>query len=1250
MPRKPRPPPETPPDPKDPVLPAVNPVVPHTTPEHSLPFPIVAIGASAGGLEAINALLGAVDRDTGMAFVIVQHLLPTRESLLPEILARATTMRVQQVEDKMGVEPDCVYVIPPGKDLVLGEGMLQLAPRTEVRGQHRPIDMFMRSLAEEHGHKAIAIVLSGTAYDGSLGIQEVKAAGGITFAQDSTAEQASMPRSAVATGAVDLVLPPDEIGRELSRIARHPYVHPGIEHQANENDGAFQRVLGILRHATGVDFSGYKRNTIHRRIARRLLLHKLNGMQDYVRYLQANEREADALFNDLLINVTSFFRNPEAYEALKTTVFPQLTQGRARHEVVRIWALGCSTGEEAYSLAMTFTEYAEATNQRVPLQIFATDLNGGGIEKARTGIYTKGITQDVSPERLRRFFVEVDGNFRVTKPIRDMCVFARQNILSDPPFSKLDLVACRNMLIYLEPGLQQRVFPTLHYSLRERGYLWLGGSETVGSHRDLFELLDARNKIYQKRPVARATGIPLTVARDLRPATPPRAMPLPAELFSPDAQRDVDRVLLARYGPPAVVVDAQMEIVQFRGDTSPFLSPAPGRASMNLMKMLREGLTLAARSAMEKARREGQPVVEKGLRVRASDGSWRDVTIEAIPLDHTIMLVFEEPAANLQAQARRMLADAAEQTSHAGQDRSEGANADEIMRLNRELAAMRDYLQSVIEQHEAANEELQSANEEVQSANEELQSVNEELETSKEEIQSTNEELITVNDELDNRNTELSAINNDLVNLIASVQIAIVIIGPDLRVRRFTPAAEKLFNLATGDVGRPLADIAFHLLTPDFERVVVDVMETVMPAEREVQDRSGRWYSLRVRPYRTLENRIDGAVILLVDIEVLKRAEDTLRDIDRGRMDFLAALAHELRNPLASVSNMARALHGDSDPAVTEQAREIIERQSEVMVRMVDDLLDISRVTHGKIDLRTDPVDLSAVVRDVVEASAHERQRRRQELKLAPPSAPVYVRGDAVRLGQVVSNLLHNASKFTPEAGHIWVSVERDESKSPTAIVRVRDDGIGIAAPLLSRIFDLFVQARTSGQHGNTGVGLGLTLARRLTEMHGGTIKAVSGGEGMGTEFVVSLPAIDASSPIATRRVKRPLRAHGPSRRILIVDDNEDSAGSMQLLFRMAGHEVEMAHDGASASQAALRFKPHAVLLDIGLPDIDGYEVARQMRRMPELDSMLIVAVTGYGREEDVRRSRDAGIDVHMVKPFDADGLMELIAAGRKPG
>lgn len=602
-------------------------------------------------------------------------------------------------------------------------------------------------------------------------------------------------------------------------------------------------VLEQLRRGTGVDFSNYKRTTLSRRIARRML-------QQYVDLLNDNPAEIDALYADVLINVTSFFRNPETFEALKSDVFPELIKNRSRHDPLRMWVLGCSTGEEAYSLAIAFSEFMEAANRQIPLQVFGTDLNGNSIEKARAGVYSRNVVRDVSPERLRHYFVEDEGGYRIRKTIRDVCVFARHNVLADPPFSRMDFVSCRNLLIYLGQELQQRVIPILHYALQAAGYLWLGSSETVGNHRDLFELELPRHKVYRrKRGKRREVLAPVALyGPGERPVATKAMTPREVPAGGIDTQREADRVLLAKYAPPSVLVSGDLEILQFRGDTGPFLTPAPGRASLNLLKMVREGLLVGLRAAVHKARKDEAPVREENLRVK-SNGGYREVNVEVIPVRGAseppgcFLVLFEEAAPAVRArtgQPEKMFTTVEEQSRS---DR-------EINHLRQELAATREYLQSVIEQQEAANEELQAANEEIQSSNEELQSINEELETSKEEVQSTNEELATVNEELQIRNHELAQSNNDLLNLLSSVEMAIVMVGPDLRVRSLTPAAEQMLNLIRADVGRPIKDLKLNIAIPEFERQLEEVIDTETARELEIRDQHGKWCG-RTVPLKT---------------------------------------------------------------------------------------------------------------------------------------------------------------------------------------------------------------------------------------------------------------------------------------------------------------------------------------------------------------------------------------------------------------
>lgn len=656
-------------------------------------FPIVGVGASAGGLDAFTQLLKALPADTGMAFVLVQHLAPTHASALAEILSRVTKMPVTEVADESPVEPNHVYVIPPGRSMVVSMGILQLLPR-EGYGLHRPIDQFFRALAADRGYQAIGVVLSGTASDGTLGLEAIKAEGGISFAQDSSAQHEGMPHSAIASGCVDFVLSPSKIAEEIVRIGQHPYAVPEAQAAEPDKKTDLVEVVQVLHDATGVDFTHYKFNTLYRRVTRRMIFRKMEGLTDYVEYLRRTPTEVDALYQDILISVTSFFRDPASFEALKSTVFPRLLKDRSRYDPVRLWTLGCSTGQEAYSLAMAFTEAAEAAGSSASFQLFATDLNPAGIQKARAGIYSKDIAQDVSPERLRRFFTEGDGSYRISKPIRDACVFSRHNVLADPPFSRIDLISCRNLLIYLEPVLQQRILPTLHYALKPEGCLWLGGSETIGSYGNLFDAEDARHKIYAKKPGSsgKECSFPVQNGRVPRSRFIPIASP---GGDATDLPREADRVLLTKFAPPGVLVTADLDIVQYRGDTGPFLAPVPGRASLNLLKMLREGLLVGVRSAILRAGKEQSPVREEGLRVKSS-GGYLDVAIEVIPIKgHAgktsgFLVLFEDGS----YQVPRDPQDA----PHVEIDQA--ATATEMARLTQELAATREYLQSVIEQQE----------------------------------------------------------------------------------------------------------------------------------------------------------------------------------------------------------------------------------------------------------------------------------------------------------------------------------------------------------------------------------------------------------------------------------------------------------------------------------------------------------------------------------------------------------------------
>jgi len=824
--------------------------------------PVVAFGASAGGLEAFQEVLENLPDDTGIAYVFIQHLDPKHVSVLGELLSRSTHMPVVQVENGIPVEPNHLYVIPPNVGMRLADSKLLLTQRSGV-GLHLPIDEFFRSLAEVQGSRSIGVVLSGTASDGTLGLKAIKAVGGITFAQDDTARFDAMPRNAIAAGWVDMVLPPKRIAQEIARLCQHPYVTAASDVPESAvaepivQGGKFHEIFQLLRAATGVDFLLYKQGTLYRRILRRMALHKVENEAQYVRILRDDSDELQSLFHDILISVTGFFRESTTFEALRKDVFPLVFRDRAPDNPVRVWVPGCSTGEEPYSVAISLIEYMQTAGIDIPIQIFGTDLSEPALARARAGIYPESVAMDVSPERLRRFFVKVDGQYQISRPVRDKCIFAQQNLVKDPPFSKLDLITCRNVLIYLGAALQAKAMRFFHYALRPGGFLVLGLSETVGN-TNLFTPLDNKLKIYTRTAgaAAEAHHIDFDLHDGVRPLDYPKQL-LPSNNV-PDNQRRVDHYILAHYTPAAVLIDDEMNILQFHGRTAPYLEHGSGEPTLNINRLLRQELLLEFRKLFDRSRKNHTTVRSNPIRV-ALQGHVRNVVMCMSPFvpdaaEKQYLVVFEEqevPLPKGRKGAEKPVA---------------GATIKRVRELEQELTTTKQYLESVIEEQQASTEELKSANEEVQSSNEELQSTNEELLTAKEELQSTNEELTTVNDEMHNRNIELVRINNDLNNLLSSVNIPIVMLGNDLRIRRFTPQAEKVLNLLPTDVGRPLSDFKTKIDVPDLEQLFVDAIENLSVKERQVQDRDGRWFTMWVRPYRTVENRIDGAVMVLMDI------------------------------------------------------------------------------------------------------------------------------------------------------------------------------------------------------------------------------------------------------------------------------------------------------------------------------------------------------------------------------------------------
>ncbi len=828
-------------------------------------FPIVGIGASAGGLEAVTKLLEKLPADTGMAFVFIQHLAPGQESMLTDILARSTQMPVHKVQNDMPVRPNNVFVIPPDVSMTISDKVLKL--RRDISRIHRPVDLFLISLAQDAKNLAIGVILSGTGTDGTEGLKSIYSEGGITFAQDEdSAKYPGMPHSAMASESVHFVLPPEKIAEELIRIGKHPYLNHAelkvVKPKMEEAD-AYSNILGLLRLTFNVNFSAYKESTINRRISRRMVIHQIDKIDDYVKLLRNDRGALQALFDDLLIGVTSFFREPETFAVLAEHVYPEILKDRSNEATIRLWVPGCATGEEVYSLALSLREYMEKSGASNPIQVFGTDISEKNIEKARAGIYPESICENVSEERLKHFFGKVDDQrYQISKSIRDMCVFAKQDLTRDPPFSNLDLISCRNVLIYLKPESQKRIIPLFHYALKANGFLVLGKSESIGGYENLFSSID-KTAVYSKN--YGPTRIPLEIEIGeifARKQTPPkRQVIVKAE---EDLQKELDKSLINKFSPPGVVVNGNLDVVIFHGDTSKFLSHGPGQANLDIMKMLRDELKIEVQTAIYLSRKEKTSVKREGVAFK-HNGSYSEVDIEVVPLGSKLtneryyMVLFESvlplPKGKVKLKPSKDTA---------------GAVIDE---LKREVASTKETLQTIIEEQEATNEELRAALEEVQSSNEELQSTNEELETAKEELQSTNEELNTVNEEMTRRNKDLGRAHDDLSNLFKNIDMIVIVLDPSLRIRLYTPAAEKIFNLIPADVGRPINNISLGINVQDLDAMLREVMDRLTFKEMQVQDKSGWWYEMRVRPYLTGEKKIDGIVLSFVDINALLRGK-----------------------------------------------------------------------------------------------------------------------------------------------------------------------------------------------------------------------------------------------------------------------------------------------------------------------------------------------------------------------------------------
>jgi len=1466
-------------------------------------FHVVAIGASAGGLESLERLFTNLPTDTGMAFVVLQHLSPDFKSLMDELLARRTSMPIRQAEHETLVEPNTVYLLPANKEMVIRDRQLLLSNRDPRHGLLMPIDLFFRSLAQDVGEKGVAVVLSGSGSDGSRGVQDVRKAGGVVFSESpDTAAFNGMPVSAIATGVVDQVLPPEEIAAAITALARRGLpLPPPDEDQGAAEDASINAILRLLRDEYAIDFSHYKASTVTRRIERRLALNRSIDIETYVDQLRSDPRELNSLYEDLLIGVTRFFRDDEGFEILEQRIIPDIIERTITEDPenqIRVWVAGCATGQEAYSIAMLLYEQLAAHRRPFNVKILATDVHKTSLEAASAGLYTAQQVAGIDPHRLERFFTLKPNGYQIAQALRESIVFAPHNVIRDAPFTKLDLITCRNLLIYFQPHAQKTVLTLFHFALKTGGYLFLGSSESPGGLVDDFDTIDEHNKIYRKR---RDIGLPRDLKLPLPRGGAAARLPMPSmgrTVVHPQLLAVYDR-LLERFMPPSLLVDEHGHLIDSYGGAESLLRVKKRRPSQNVAEMVSDELRTVITGALHRVRRGAETIRYEGVPMPELAGRF---SLVAEPIKdsrgtttHVLLSIAnaEESAAPLAPQAQSKIAAVEPVPAFSDTVDLVGLSRDQMQALQDELSYTKENLQSAIQELETTNEELQATNEELVASNEELQSTNEEL-------HSVNEELYTVNAEYQKKNTELQELNDDVEHLLDGTDVGTLFLDRQLCIRKFTRRIAETFHIIASDVGRPLGafthDLRWPTLVADTERALSEGVTV----EAQTWDARGRCLFLRILPYRgrakdgdadraradgvvvtltdisaleqarerlaqlsaivessedaiishTLDGivsswnngacrlygytaeeavgrhigflspadqrveidailadvrgrrpverlettrvrkdgsrvhvavtfspifdggntvvgvsvisrdigqlvrareenaereeqirllldstaeaiygvdlsgkctfcnpvcarllgydspaaligrqmhslihhtKVDGtpyppeqsviyeamrhrgaahvdnevlwradgtsfpaeywshpivrdgevigAVVTFVDITERRRTEEEIRDGVRRREQFLAMLSHELRNPLAAILSATRLLDsaGWDDPRCEEAGR-VVERQAKHMTRLLDDLLDVSRITRGRITLRNELIDLRDTARSAIESLAPLMAEHDTHLTVEMSQEPVTVIGDPTRLQQVQANLLSNATKYSHRGAHVRFELRREGGE---AVIRVTDNGRGIERELLPKIFDLFVQGNQSIARSEGGLGIGLTLLRSLVELHNGRVEVHSDGPGTGSTFTVRLPLAAVQTPGAGAPNPRPRPA---VRSVVLVEDQADARRMLQLLLESEGLSVAIAENGQDGVELIERIHPDLALVDLGLPVLSGFDLARRIRRNPAHDSIRLIALSGYGQESDIQAALDAGFDEHLTKPPDPERLERVLA------
>jgi two-component system CheB/CheR fusion protein len=1188
-------------------------------------FPVVGIGASAGGLEACKRLVAALPKPTGMAFILIQHLDPTHESMMVDLLAGHTTLTVIQAADGMPVEREHVYVIPPGTYLSVEEDVLHLSQPRARRGARLPFDFLLSSLAEQYGARAVCVVLSGSGADGSLGLKSIKGNGGLVIAQEPTeAGYDGMPRSAIATGAVDMVLPVAEIGEAL--------VRRGAEDSRAARDW-LPAIIDLLRTRTVHDFTLYKRGTLQRRIARRmsLIAIKPKDMERYLGQLRNDPAELDLLAKDLLINVTSFFRDPKLFEVLAEIVIPELLDNQRADHPVRVWVAGCSTGEETYSLAILFREAMIAAKRNIKVQIFASDIDPDAVADAREGVYTEAIAAHVSPERLARFFSNEEGKFRILPELRALVIFAVQDLLADPPFSRLDMVSCRNLLIYLRPEAQTKVISLFHFALRENGILILGGAETVAPAENRFTAISKSQRIY--RHVGRGRPGDLSLPMTANAVIRPHQERAPQAETRQSALGDLcQRVVMENFAPAAVLINHKHECLFYMGPTDRYLRIAPGHASHDLLAMARDGIRTKLRAAIQQAGRDKRRVVISGGRTTHNGAPLSfSVAVQPVPEQgEELFLVCFIDEIEYGPKTPRPVAP---------------KDAPRVAELEIELEATRMELQGAIRNLEIANEDQKAINEEALSVNEEYQSTNEELLTSKEELQSVNEELTALNGQLQETLERQRTTSNDLQNVLYSTDVATIFLDSDLNIRFFTPATRSLFNVIPSDIGRPLADLSSVATDDSLLKDAQAVLGSQAPAEREIAANDGAWYIRRILPYRTQNNDVEGVVITFADVTERKHAADALEAAKRQaeaanlvKSRFLAAASHDLRQPLQTLALLqgllAKLVEGD-------RLQELVERLDDTlsaMSGMLNTLLDINQIEAGIVQPQMTDFPIDGLLRQLRDEFSYHAEAQGLTLRVVPCSLTAH--SDPRLLEQMIRNLLSNALKYT-RRGKVLLGCRR---RSGGLTIEILDTGIGIAESELAAIFDEYYQIDNAARERSRGMGLGLSIVKRLGNLMGHRIH-VRSRLGRGSAFAIDIlrpqgaPAAHRSNPPRTTTKAAILKG-----RILVVDDDPEVRELLTLFLNQDGHEAMGAPDGAAAlslvETGAIR--PELLLADYNLPGgMDGIDVARKLRAMLD-DAIPVIIVTGDISIETFRTIADQDC-VQLNKPVKLTELTKVI-------